>query len=300
MYYSQLNKNLFLINLDQKIEGFRNFVSSWLYKDRDTAFLIDPGPIYSIDVLKESLNEIGIKKLDYILLTHIHIDHAGGTGELLKNFPDTKIICPEKGIKHLINPAKLWQGSLNVLGEVAMAYGEISAVPQDRFCNIKKIKTGGDTIEIIETPGHAAHHNCYIFKEYLFAGEVAGVCQPLLDKIYTRPATPPKFILEIWLNSLNKVIERKPSVICYGHYGTNNNALQALHSSKEQIFLWIDVIKEQMTKDAINIEEGIIENLMKKDRLFSNYKYLDNDIKKRESFFIKNSIKGIIKYFEMT
>lgn len=105
------------IDLDQpSLEGFRQFISCWLYQDEKLCFVVDPGPLSTIPVLLKELQKQQVKSLDYILLTHIHIDHAGGTGELLRTFPQTKVICHPNGIKHLIAPEKLWAGSKKFSG----------------------------------------------------------------------------------------------------------------------------------------------------------------------------------------
>jgi glyoxylase-like metal-dependent hydrolase (beta-lactamase superfamily II) len=296
--YSQINSNLFLIDLDQKIEGFRKFISSWLYHHESITFLVDPGPRSSIESLKKILEIIGVNKLDYILLTHIHIDHAGGTGKLLKYFPEAKVFCHPKGIKHLINPAELWKGSLKVLGKIAEAYEEIIPVPEHSIFFREVIKKEENVINTIETPGHAPHHISYLFNQYLFAGEVAGVHQTLLDRIYLRPATPPKFKLETSLSSLEKVMAKNPKVICYGHYGINKEASKFLLLSQKQLTLWTEVIKEELTEGEENLEKRVFEKLMEKDTLFSNFKHLEEDIKKRERYFINNSIKGIKEYLK--
>lgn len=296
--YSQIDSHLFLINLDQKIKGFRDFISSWLYTSESITFLVDPGPLFSIDILQKALEEIGVKKLDYILLTHIHIDHAGGTGKLLSAFPDAKVLCHPKGIEHMLNPGKLWEGSLKILGEIANAYGEIVSVPPENIFFEENLKRGNDTIEVIETPGHAPHHVSYAFQQYLFAGEVAGVYQPLPDKIYMRPGTPSKFKLETFLSSLEKVIVKNPEIICFGHYGIHKEPLKILTSAKGQLLLWTEVIKELQARREDNIEERAIERLMEKDKIFANYHYLDGDIKERERYFIVNSIRGIREYID--
>ena len=296
MYYYHIDPNLFLINLDQKIEGFRNFISSWLYRNEGITFLVDPGPTCSIGVLKRALEDIGVTKLDYILLTHIHIDHAGGTGKLLYSFPHAKVLCHPKGIKHLVNPAELWKGSLKVLGKIAKAYGKIIPVPPHSISFQDSIKWGKDRIQVVNTPGHASHHVSYFFKQYLFAGEVAGVHQPLPDKMYFRPATPPKFKLETSLSSLKKVIAKKPGAICYGHYGIRKEGVKVLSLARKQLILWTQVVKEELAEGEKNLEERVIERLMAKDTIFSNFEYLESDIKKRERYFIINSIKGIKGY----
>jgi len=298
LYYFQIDPHLFLINLDQKIKGFRNFISSWLYRDEDITFLVDPGPSRSIEALKKVLDELGVREIDYILLTHIHIDHAGGAGTLPEHFPGVKILCHPKGIEHMINPAKLWKGSIAVLGDIARAYGEIIPVPQESIFYGDTIENKNQSIEVILTPGHAPHHLSFSFKQYLFAGEAAGVHQSLPDTIYARPATPPKFKLETSLSSLDKVITKKPKIVCYGHYGLNREGVKALAICKEQLVLWTNEVREQLASGKNFFEKKVIESLMEKDKLFSNYKYLENDIKKREDYFIHNSIKGMKEYVE--
>jgi len=127
--------NLYDIQLDLKGTNFTSTLSSWVYKDDDLCFIVDTGPTSVIDSLKLALNKIGFEKNDlkYIFLSHIHMDHAGGVGELIKYFPKAHVICHPKGIKHLINPKKLWEGSLKVLGKVAELYGEIIPIPEDRI-----------------------------------------------------------------------------------------------------------------------------------------------------------------------
>src|SRR6056297_1613601 len=113
-------RNLTCIDLDQPDhEGFRRFISSWLHRDKRLGFLVDPGPLSTIPHLLAELDKAGVERLDLILLTHIHIDHAGGTGALLDRYPEAKVVCHPDGIPHMIDPAQLWQGSLKVLGDLA-------------------------------------------------------------------------------------------------------------------------------------------------------------------------------------
>ena len=297
--YLQINPHLFLINLPQKLEGFHDFISSWLYTDENISFLVDPGPAASIGVLEEALRAIGIEHLDYILLTHIHIDHAGGAGKILACFPEAHVVCHPTGIQHMVNPARLWKGSLSVLGEIAKAYGEIASIPHGSISFHERLRAGSDHIEVVETPGHAPHHVSYVFKQYLFAGEVAGAHQPMEDRIYFRPATPPKFILETSLSSLEKVLGKKPEVLCNGHYGIRQDACKFLALAGEQLALWTEQVEEALLNGGEeNLSTRVMERLLEKDRVFSNYEYLDNSIKKREHYFISNSIRGMKEYIE--
>lgn len=296
---TQIDPNLFLIDLDQKLEGFRNFISAWVYWDESIAFLVDPGPISSINLLRMSLKNLGIERLDYILLTHVHIDHAGGTGALLNDFPDAKVICHPKGINHMVNPADLWEGSVRVLGEIAEAFGEVVPIPEERLFFLPALGHGKNRIEIMETPGHAPHHLSYFFKQYLFAGEAAGIHQPCEAGLYFRPATPPIFNLETSLGSLKKLIDTKPEILCFAHYGIlREEAQKVLSLVRDQFSLWTETVTKELAGGEESLEERIIERLLNEDKLFSHYRTLEPDIQKRERRFIKNAISGMKDYIE--
>ena len=298
MITSQPFPNLYLFDLEQRMTGFRRFISSWLYLSKHITFLVDPGPLNSVEVLIESLKALEVNRIDYILLTHIHIDHAGGTGRLLEIYPEAMVICHPGGIEHMINPEKLWRGSLKVLGEIAEGYGEILRVPEESISFRKEINTHGQMIVATETPGHAQHHLCFTFREFLFAGEVAGVNYVMDQNIYTRPATPPRFKLEISLASLDKAIALAPDVICFGHYGYRKDALAAMQSAREQLILWTETVREELSQGSENLKARVIKTLTAKDPAFANLELIDPDIRIREEYFIGNSIRGMQEYIE--
>ena len=288
--------NLFLVDLDLPIPGFSLFISSWIIKEGDRAIIIDPGPSATINTLINSLNEIGIKEVDYILLTHIHLDHAGGCGDLIKNYPDCVIFCHPQAVTHLVDPKRIWQGSVNVLGDLAKAYGQPSPVNRERICLERDILWKDYIIQSLETPGHASHHLCFFSGNLVFAGEVAGIRIPSGNKPYIRPATPPPFRPEIALKSISLVTEKRPQLICYGHYGLLEDAVTMLKIAKEQIMSWLTVIEERRNKGLNLDEEEIFGEILTKDPHLSFFYKLDPDIRKRESYFIKNSIKGMLEF----
>ena len=149
MMIHKKRKDLYLIDLDLDRVGFRKFIASWLYKSDDLNIIIDPGPFSTIPFLRTALETLGITKLDYILLTHIHIDHAGGTGKLLEYFPDTPTLCHPKGITHLINPEKLWESTKQVLGPMARTYGKIIPVPEKNLSYLNLIPFPNTVLTVI-------------------------------------------------------------------------------------------------------------------------------------------------------
>ena len=290
-------KNLSCIDLDEpRLEGFSQFISAWLYQGEKFNFLVDPGPLSTIPHLLDELKKRGVKHLDYILLTHIHIDHAGGTGELLKSFPEALVICHPQGIKHMVEPEKLWQGSLKVLGYMAEVYGEIIPVPAANIIYSEEI---GDTgIRTFLTPGHAQHHLCFLFSDLLFAGEVVGVRSPVASGIYMRPATPPRFMLDIALDSIDRMIKLAPRYLVIAHYGLVEPALEYLKIGRNQLNLWVAGIKETGTEGDAQAEERFFEWLLEHDLNYRRIKELPPDIYARERYFLGNTMRGMSGYLK--
>ena len=288
-------KSLSCIDLDEpRLEGFSQFISAWLYQGEKFNFLVDPGPLSTIPHLLDELKKRGVKHLDYILLTHIHIDHAGGTGELLKSFPEALVICHPQGIKHMVEPEKLWQGSLKVLGYMAEVYGEIIPVPAANIIFSEEI---GDTgIRAFLTPGHAQHHLCFLFSDLLFAGEVVGVRSPVASGIYMRPATPPRFMLDVALDSIDRMIKLAPRYLVIAHYGLVEPALEYLKIGRNQLNLWIAGIKETGVEGDAQAEEKLFEWLLEHDLNYRRIKELPPDIYARERYFLGNTMRGMSGY----
>ena len=116
MHVRSFDPNLHLIPLDLDLVGFRSFIGAWLYRGPEAFFLVDPGPPAMVPHLIQALESLSVERLDFILLTHVHVDHAGGTGDLLQRFPGTPVVCHAGGIPHMADPAHLWQASLKTLG----------------------------------------------------------------------------------------------------------------------------------------------------------------------------------------
>jgi glyoxylase-like metal-dependent hydrolase (beta-lactamase superfamily II) len=234
-----------------------------------------------------------------VLLTHIHIDHAGGIGSLATHFPHAAVVCHPKGVGHLADPERLWQGSLKTLGKIAEAYGPISPVALNRLLGSDQLDH--PEITVFETPGHAAHHCSYMAGDILFAGEACGVSLPFDDGVYLRPATPPRFFLETSLGSLDKLLLLNPRHLCYGHVGGRSNAVEMMAAHRTQLIRWKEMILPFFNKPWTDPSAGIracADYLVDNDPLLDGLAQLPPDARQRERGFLHNSLLGYWGYLE--
>jgi len=292
-----ISPDLHLIPLDQDIRGFTRFIGVWLYRGERT-FLVDVGPAATVPHLLEALADLGITRLDAILLTHIHLDHAGGIGDVARSFPETPVFCHEVGIPHLADPSRLWEGSLKTLGDTARAYGEISAVPAQQLRDAAS--PPWDEVSSTLTPGHSPHHVSYQIPPYLFAGETGGVLRSLDDgHEYLRPATPPRFFLETALGSIDALIALEPDSLCYGHFGIRSEGKAMLQKHREQLIRWEETIAGVMEGHrGEDISDACLDALFGEDPLLAAYSHLTDAEQERERFFLINSIRGYVGYLQ--
>lgn len=296
MTMRKIRDNLYLIDIDQALEGFRKFISAWVYRVDGATILVDPGPASTIPFLADQLKRAGIGRIDHVLLTHIHLDHAGGAGHLLQHFPEAKVNCHPKGIPHLVAPQKLWDESRKVLGKVAEAYGEMAPVPEASISWQERIPAGGSLVEAIETPGHAAHHVSYRAGDILFAGEVAGVYVPLDNGFYCRPATPPPFHHGIFRDSIDRLAALDARLVCLGHYGSRQDVAGMFERARRQLDFWVDTARRHFGEGGDPFEEAVLADLIAGDPHMERWTSLPEDIRSRERTFCSNSIRGIRGY----
>jgi glyoxylase-like metal-dependent hydrolase (beta-lactamase superfamily II) len=295
----QFQKDLFLITLPVDIAGFDDFIGAWVYTGGPVA-IIDVGPAATTDVLLSALDELCVKRPDIILLTHIHLDHAGGIGAVASTFPETAVVCHHKGIAHLVDPARLWRGSVKTLGDLAVSYGAMAPVPEKQLVSASDMAMDG--IRTVDTPGHSPHHTSYMINSVLFAGEAGGVCLPLPGKgCYLRPATPPRFFLETSRQSIHRLLELSPSAICYGHLGMRTDAVDLLKAHDRQLQHWHAIMVEQYKradKDTEKAKKACVDVLLADDPCLAGFNTLPSPAQSRERYFLLNSVRGFWGYLD--
>jgi glyoxylase-like metal-dependent hydrolase (beta-lactamase superfamily II) len=298
MAVHKFSENLRLIDLDVPIEGYRKFIGCWLYRQGDRAVVVDPGPRSTIPVLLQALTQEGIERLDYVLLTHIHADHAGGAGILIERYPNSIVICHPRGIRHMIDPEKLWLSTKEVLGEeVAKAYGDVAAVPANSIRFEEKISLGNLAISASESPGHAPHHLCFLVGDTLFAGEVAGVTYPFTEgDLYLRPATPPPYDYAVQRSSVASAARLNASRLCFAHYGCRTDVRETFAAALDQLDTWLGIVESRLQEADASFRENVFADILKLDRYMSRFNDLPPDVQAREKYFSFNSIAGVTDY----
>jgi glyoxylase-like metal-dependent hydrolase (beta-lactamase superfamily II) len=208
-------------------------IATGVYTSRDGVALVDPGPGSCLETLKASLSAqgIGTGDIESILVTHIHLDHSGATGLLVRDNPRIKVYVHERGAPHLVDPSKLVNSANQLWGVegVARLWGQVLPVPEPALTILRggeRIHAAARALDVQYTPGHASHHVSYFdAKEGLaWAGDTAGLrfTSPL---VFTLPPTPPPDIdLEAWRESLGKLRAWKPETVFITHFGAYGNA----------------------------------------------------------------------------
>jgi glyoxylase-like metal-dependent hydrolase (beta-lactamase superfamily II) len=284
-----------LIEIKQDRPGFDRFIGSWLCLF-DKTMVVDVGPSRSVPKLIDSLTARGVHRVDFVLLTHIHMDHAGGLAEFLDHFPMARAVCHSKAISHLVDPSKLWTGSRKTLGDLADAYGPIRPVERERL--IPHTETRVEGIDIIETPGHAPHHLSFIVEGNLFAGEAGGIYVTGRGWEYLRPATPPVFFLNEFLGSIDRLLAAKDLPMCYAHFGRADSSHHMLKRERAQLLFWEERIKGERAKGDSLLMERCMAKLLAEYRELRAYEAMSPSDQDREKFFMGNSIKGYLGFLQ--
>jgi glyoxylase-like metal-dependent hydrolase (beta-lactamase superfamily II) len=204
--------------------------------------VVDPGPATCVDTLLEAVGEVR-----GLLLTHIHLDHAGATGVLVRRFPDIPVYVHERGAPHLVDPSKLLASATRLYGEEGMArlWGEVAPVPE---ANVRPL-AGGEVIEgafrVAYTPGHASHHVAYLHEPTgrAYVGDVAGVRVPPAEFVVP-PTPPPDIDLELWDASLDIVAGWRPEALCLTHFGAFTDVERHLAEVRERLRTWGQFARE--------------------------------------------------------
>lgn len=232
--------------------------------------LIDPGPESTLGALRAGLAAHGrdVRSLDAILLTHIHLDHAGATGSLVRENPGLRVYVQEFGAIHMLDPSRLLSSAGRLYGEqLKVLYGECLPVPED---NLKALE-GGETLrigdlelEVFYTPGHASHHVTFWDRasRTAFVGDTAGL--RVEGNRFLLPATPPPDIdLEVWKSSLDTIASCSPERLFLTHFGYVSDPAEHIRRYRERLDEWGGLVDELLRtgEDESRLESRFVASV---------------------------------------
>jgi glyoxylase-like metal-dependent hydrolase (beta-lactamase superfamily II) len=233
--------------IDTFMAGYSRITAGYLIRG-DRPCLVETGTAPSAPLVREALAGLGVGPADLatVVVTHIHLDHAGGTGDIAGMFPGAEVVVHERGARHLADPSRLMASARGVWGdELDQLFGTLAPTPAERIRTVEVSGTidlgGGRRLDSHYAPGHARHHVALIdsVSGDLYVGDAAGIYIP--DTGDLRPATPPpEFDLATALESLRNFAALRPARLLFSHYGPVDEVAETLDRSAEEISVWVD------------------------------------------------------------
>jgi glyoxylase-like metal-dependent hydrolase (beta-lactamase superfamily II) len=230
--------------IDTRFQGIERSIACHRYED----VLIDPGPESS---LHHVIAALGDRVPTAVLLTHIHLDHAGGTGKLVERFPELQVYVHADGVPHMIDPSRLIASATRIYGDEMYRWGDVIPVPE---ANIHALADGDvvEGFEAIHTPGHSNHHMAFFHQEteYALVGDLVGQTIHGFDlRVVSTP--PPEVDIEAWLNSLDRLAlhDPVPSTLGLTHFGRVPDVLDSIEAAKKELRRLADLAKNGSSED---------------------------------------------------
>lgn len=291
--------------LDTRMGGYDGITAAYLIR-ADRPALVETGAALSAGLVADHLDRLGIGPDDLatIVVTHIHLDHAGGVGDLARIFPNAEIVVHERGARHLVSPERLLDSARRVYGDIMdTVFGELLPTP------VERIRTLGDTGEIdlgggrrltsTWSPGHASHHVGLLDSETgdLYVGDAAGIYVPEVDLV--RPATPPPdFDLPVALASIEGFRALQPTRLLFSHFGPVSDVGTTLDRSAEELELWVEMARD-VRREGLDLDHAVAAV---RDRTRERYAAVTSDPALREKHAALNSdeanLVGILRWLD--
>ena len=287
----KLREGLWLLDTGQF--GLPRLGGVYILRSGDEAALMETGTSLAAPTVLGALDALGIARegVRKIFLTHIHLDHGGGVGVLVRELPEATVVVHERGAKHLVDPSRLLASVKEAVGGRFPLYGTAEPVPRERIDpvgNERTFRVGEEEVSAIPTPGHAPHHLCFYLPRTgeLFTGDAAGLY--LGGRLY--PTTPPpSFDLERALESLQRVSGLRPRRLLYTHFGPAEEPGRLLREYGEVLEWWVGKIKA--VRDSASSEEEAMKRLLADPEVAAYAHDGDKDMEE-----LAMNIRGVLVY----
>jgi glyoxylase-like metal-dependent hydrolase (beta-lactamase superfamily II) len=291
--------------IDTLMAGRERYTAAYLVTAQELT-LIETGPATSVEAVSTALGSLGVgpDELAHIVVTHIHLDHAGGVGQLADRFPRAAVWVHERGAPHLADPTKLVASATRIYGQERLRelFGPVEPVDPERLRPLADGQTlaiGGRSVESIHTPGHASHHVCLVDSETgaVFTGDALGIHLPDLPVL--RPATPPPdFDLELAVTSIERIRDRARSALLLAHFGPVWEIDRICDLAERRIRGWGDIVRRALrrTEDLDEVSEILARETASELRTGSD---VPIDLERFETLSsVRMNAMGLIRYWK--
>ncbi len=243
--------------IDLHFQGHAEYIACYVLETGGGLVLVDPGPSSTRPALEDGLRLAGLSLDDVtdLLLTHIHLDHAGASGSIVRDHPDIRVHVHARGARHMIRPERLLASATRLYGDrMELLWGEFLAVPESRINVLEGGETlhlDGRSLQVEYTPGHASHHVSYFDPGtgVAWVGDTLGI--RIDNRAYVLPVTPPPDIHpELWAASHAKIRAWTPSTLCPTHFGPARPADAHIAEHEQRLYAWAATIEEQVAAGA--------------------------------------------------
>jgi glyoxylase-like metal-dependent hydrolase (beta-lactamase superfamily II) len=242
--------------IDTRMSGYPGITAGYLILG-DRPCLVETGTARSAPVVRDALASLGVGSDDLatVVVTHIHLDHAGGVGDIASMFPAADVVVHERGARHLVEPERLMGSARRVFGSlIDDVFGPLLPTDAARVQSLGERGAvdlgGGRTLDSYYSPGHAQHHVGLVDSATgdLYVGDAAGIYIP--ETADVRPASPPPdFDLEVACASLRRFRDLRPTRLLFSHYGPVDDVAETLDRSEEELRVWVELVREARTQE---------------------------------------------------
>jgi glyoxylase-like metal-dependent hydrolase (beta-lactamase superfamily II) len=296
-----------ITGVDTRMAGRTRLTSAYLLEGPEPA-LVETGPTTSVEAVTEGLRSLGLgpDQLAHIVVTHIHLDHAGGVGRLSGHFRRATIWVHDRGAPHLADPRKLVASAGRVYGEERLRslFGPVDPVPTDRLRSLSdgdKVELVGRTLEVMYTPGHASHHIALVdsLSGAVFTGDALGIHLP--DARVLRPATPPPDIdLEAGIESIERIRSRAESLLLFSHFGPVTEVDELCSIAVSRLRRWAEIVRDALDQtDDLDRITKILEQQTASEFDQARKAGVDIDMERYETLSsMRMNAEGLVRYWK--
>jgi glyoxylase-like metal-dependent hydrolase (beta-lactamase superfamily II) len=291
--------------IDTQMGGYDGITAAYLIR-ADRPALVETGAARSAELVVAALADLGVAAEDLatIVVTHIHLDHAGGVGDLAAAFPRAEVVVHERGARHLVSPERLLRSARRVYGDVLdTVFGELLPTPAERVRALGDVGEvdlgGGRRLSTHWSPGHASHHVGLLDSATgdLYVGDAAGIYVPEADLV--RPATPPPdFDLPVALSSIEGFRAIGPNRLLFSHFGPVTAVADTLDRSAEELELWVELARSTR-REGLDLDHAVAAV---QERTRERYAAVTSDPQLRVKHEALNSdaanLSGILRWLE--